>query len=179
MLQEVHVYWPQGYVFLCGGLQHSGLWRCSSSRWAWGQIWGGGGEVNSSAPAEPVRHSGLIHHHAALLLYKKMWSEGEDMEDRGTASLLLEPKVCVFKYCICPESRFSNNSQYPMSCQNMTIMKQFLHGETYEQHSFRCVGSLWGKLRQATVYFRFYRLMLTLKLMSKILPHYSQTVNIL
>lgn len=35
-----------------------------------------GGEVNSSAPAEPVRHSGLIHHHAALLLYWKMrWKE--------------------------------------------------------------------------------------------------------
>lgn len=41
----------------------------------------GGGEVNSSSPVEPVRYSGLIHHHTALLLYWKMSREEE--EERG------------------------------------------------------------------------------------------------
>lgn len=49
--------------------------------------------MNSPAPAEPVRHSGLIHHYAALLLYWKMMGEDEEGEeavkDRGMASLLL------------------------------------------------------------------------------------------
>lgn len=74
-------------MFLCAGLLCSELCRCRSSCTAWGQITIRGGEVDSSAPAEPVRQSGLIYHHAASLLCWKMRSEEEeeDMADRSMA----------------------------------------------------------------------------------------------